>query len=202
MRANQLINESNTTGGVIKIWTGIDVSSNHKNVYLCDNILSGLSSTIRMLPVSSWWGCSQLNWIEWLLSNCCCLCQLLATRPKNILPSCRIAQLFCCRTITDWVYYDWIAEIKSGRAGSKQSCETELWGWSIIILKTDFLREEGATRPIFFCDPVILETICYRRRAYRLINESNTTGELRKIWTGRDNKHMTIFSPITSKAHL
>ena len=37
---------------------------------------------------------------------------------------------------------------------------------------------------IFFCDPVVLELICYRTRGKRLTNESNTTGGLRKIWTG------------------
>ena len=36
----------------------------------------------------------------------------------------------------------------------------------------------------FFCDPVVLESICYCTRAYRLINESNTTLGLRKICTG------------------
>ena len=39
-------------------------------------------------------------------------------------------------------------------------------------------------RPIFFRDPAILESICYRTREKRLINESNTTGGRRKIWTG------------------
>ena len=37
---------------------------------------------------------------------------------------------------------------------------------------------------IFLCDPVVLESICYRTRAKRLINDSKTTRELRKIWTG------------------
>ena len=37
---------------------------------------------------------------------------------------------------------------------------------------------------IFFSNPVVLESICYRTRAKRLINDSKTTGELRKIWTG------------------
>ena len=37
---------------------------------------------------------------------------------------------------------------------------------------------------IFFCDPVVSELICCRTRAKRLINEGNTTGGLRKIWTG------------------
>ena len=33
----------------------------------------------------------------------------------------------------------------------------------------------------FFWDPVVLESICYRTRAKRLINDSKTTGELRKF---------------------
>ena len=37
---------------------------------------------------------------------------------------------------------------------------------------------------IFSCDPTVLESICYRARAKRLINDSKTTGGLRKIWTG------------------
>ena len=37
---------------------------------------------------------------------------------------------------------------------------------------------------IVFCDPVVSESICYRTRAKRLINEDNTIGGLRKIWTG------------------
>ena len=41
-----------------------------------------------------------------------------------------------------------------------------------------------------FYYPVVLESICYRLRAKRLINEGNTTGGLRKIWTG----HAIIFS--------
>ena len=36
------------------------------------------------------------------------------------------------------------------------------------------------TRPIFFIHPVVLELICCRTKAKRLINESNTTG----IWSG------------------
>ena len=33
-------------------------------------------------------------------------------------------------------------------------------------------------------NPVVLDSICYRTRAKRLINDSKTTGELRKNWTG------------------
>ena len=40
------------------------------------------------------------------------------------------------------------------------------------------------TRPFFSCDAVGIESIWYRTRANRPINESNTTGGLRKIWTG------------------
>ena len=38
---------------------------------------------------------------------------------------------------------------------------------------------------IFFCNPVVLKSICYRTRANQLINESNTTGELQKKSDGR-----------------
>ena len=41
----------------------------------------------------------------------------------------------------------------------------------------------------FFCDPVVLESICHSTRAKRLINEGNTTGGLRKIWTGTNDLH-------------
>ena len=41
---------------------------------------------------------------------------------------------------------------------------------------------------IFFCYPVVLESICYRTRAKRLINISNTTRGLRIIWTGRERE--------------
>ena len=44
-------------------------------------------------------------------------------------------------------------------------------------------RTQYSTRPFFFCDSVILESICYRTIAIRLKNNSNTTGGLRKIWT-------------------
>ena len=44
----------------------------------------------------------------------------------------------------------------------------------------------------FFCDPVVLESICYRTRANRLKNEGNTTGGLRKIWTGPSNHLLPI----------
>ena len=33
----------------------------------------------------------------------------------------------------------------------------------------------------FFCDPAILESICYRQIANRLINDNNTTGGLKKF---------------------
>ena len=37
---------------------------------------------------------------------------------------------------------------------------------------------------IFFCDPVVIESIWYRTRTNRLINEGNTTGGLKIFWTG------------------
>ena len=42
----------------------------------------------------------------------------------------------------------------------------------------------GVLDQIFFCNPVVLESICYRKRAKRLKYQSNTTEGLRKIWTG------------------
>ena len=36
------------------------------------------------------------------------------------------------------------------------------------------------TRSIFSCASFVLESICYRTTAKRLINESNTTGRLKK----------------------
>ena len=41
-------------------------------------------------------------------------------------------------------------------------------------------QEAVVTVQIFFCDPVVLESICFRTRANRLINESNTTGGMGK----------------------
>ena len=37
---------------------------------------------------------------------------------------------------------------------------------------------------IFFCAPAIIESICYCTRENQLINKSNTTGGLKKVWTG------------------
>ena len=49
---------------------------------------------------------------------------------------------------------------------------------------------------IFFCNPVVLESICYRTRAKRLKNGSNTTAALRKIWTGVSTYQISgAFSP-------
>ena len=39
----------------------------------------------------------------------------------------------------------------------------------------------GTPVQILFCDPVALESICYRTRANRLINENNTTGWLKNL---------------------
>ena len=46
---------------------------------------------------------------------------------------------------------------------------------------------------LFFCDPVVLESICYCKRAKRLINKDNTTRGLRKIWTGYESKYPSKF---------
>ena len=45
------------------------------------------------------------------------------------------------------------------------------------------------TRPDFLCDPVALQSICYRTRAKRLINKGNTTGGLKKIGTGKEERN-------------
>ena len=37
-----------------------------------------------------------------------------------------------------------------------------------------------------FCNPVVLESISYRPTAKQMINERNTTGWLRKVWTGAE----------------
>ena len=46
---------------------------------------------------------------------------------------------------------------------------------------TQFGPITNTTQPIFFCDPVVLESICYHTRAKLLINDGNTTGGLRKF---------------------
>ena len=38
-----------------------------------------------------------------------------------------------------------------------------------------------STVKMIFCDPVVLELICLRTRANRLLKESNTTGGLKKL---------------------
>ena len=43
---------------------------------------------------------------------------------------------------------------------------------------------------IFSSNPVVIELICYRTRANRLIKESNTTGSLKKNWTGMHKQHL------------
>ena len=53
-----------------------------------------------------------------------------------------------------------------------------------LLREQDWLIYQPSSRPIFLCDPVVLELICYRTRANRLINDSKTIRELRKIWTG------------------
>ena len=41
----------------------------------------------------------------------------------------------------------------------------------------------GLSRSVFFCDQVVIESICYRTRANQLTNENNTTGGLGIIRT-------------------
>ena len=42
----------------------------------------------------------------------------------------------------------------------------------------NFLSFADILDQIFFCDPVVIELICYCKRAKRLINEGYTTGGL------------------------
>ena len=60
----------------------------------------------------------------------------------------------------------------------QQHCSSTIYHWSGMTITHAILDQ------IFFRDPVALESICCRTRAKRLINEGNTTGGLRKIWTG------------------
>ena len=71
---------------------------------------------------------------------------------------------------------------------------------SVILLPFDsrltLIRLEDGKRSgrvqldqFYFCNPVALKSICYCTRAKRLINKANTTGGLRKIWTGERVAH-------------
>ena len=56
---------------------------------------------------------------------------------------------------------------------------------------------------IFFCDPVVLKLICYRMRAYQLINESIMAGGLRKNWTGICTPRQFFFcNPVIYQLHI
>ena len=49
----------------------------------------------------------------------------------------------------------------------------------------------GILDQISICDPVVLDSICYRTRAKQPINNSKTTVGLRKIWTGSSKTQTT-----------
>ena len=69
----------------------------------------------------------------------------------------------------------------------------------LLQRKVQFLTAPFVHLPFptnFLCDPVVLESIFYRTRLKRLINDSKTTGGLRKILTGCDNL-FAIFSIIS-----
>ena len=55
---------------------------------------------------------------------------------------------------------------------------------------------------IFFRDPIVLESICYRTRAKRLINDSKTTVGLRKIWTGLLLRYLLYFLILNFKHRM
>ena len=98
------------------------------------------------------------------------------TRPNFSQPSSRIAlvyQSFCSHTIADWLLYDWITKKLAEKQPAYHLLELATYA-QFLLLSTKF----------FFCDPVVLESICYPTRAKRLINDGNTTRGLSKIWTG------------------
>ena len=68
-------------------------------------------------------------------------------------------------------------------------CDSNIEALTKMVSKKREREREKEVVPvqIFFCDPVVLKSICCRTRAKRLINEGNTTGGRRKIWTARCN---------------
>ena len=69
-------------------------------------------------------------------------------------------------------------------------------------LSNHYQNNEAILDQIFLCDPVVLESICYRTRAKRLINDSKTTGGLRKIWTGSEITTRPNFFPRSSQRRV
>ena len=57
-------------------------------------------------------------------------------------------------------------------------------GWNPIATAHNISIIWMSLNQIVFCDSVVFESICFRTRAKRLRNNGNTTGGLRKIWTG------------------
>ena len=55
---------------------------------------------------------------------------------------------------------------------------------SALIVNFKQVRYIPLPAQIFLSHPVVLELICFRTRAKRLINESNATEGLQKIWMG------------------
>ena len=98
-----------------------------------------------------------------------------------------------------WGQYDWSAEKNLNGNPSRPSGLILILYWlkhhilstehilqtpkQLFALKLIFFPDSQLDQ-IFLCDLVVLESICYRTRAKQQINNSKTTGGLRKIWTG------------------
>ena len=54
----------------------------------------------------------------------------------------------------------------------------------------------------FSSDLVVLESICYRTRTKRPINDNNTTGGLRKISTGYERKKTNLKPTFDTRSHV
>ena len=113
----------------------------------------------------------------------------LSPRPNFSYPSSPISlayQSVCSCSRANQLQYDWIAE-KNGRDWSNFSYRNVKID-HVLLVTTELSRLQMGEfiQPLLystknvFCDPVVLESICYCKRANRLINECNTTGELRK----------------------
>ena len=94
--------------------------------------------------------------------------KICLTRPKKI-PTRHIVvvyQSICSCTITDQLLYNRVTE---------KNLDGEFH-----INNSSFYLAFPTTHPDFFCNPVVLESICYRTRANQLRNEVNTTGGRKK----------------------
>ena len=115
----------------------------------------------------------------------------------------RYAAVFCSsrrnwvqalRVSSSWRIWISGTQKDASRYSSKYTLSNSNWIWeSVTFGFLTFTLNTYLTSTVLdqkkSCDPVVLESIGNRRtRAKRLINDSKTTGGLRKIWTGsRDN---------------